>query len=152
MKLSGWKGLVAACVAVLAACDGGGLTGVTGEQMELARARQLWNQHGTDDYRMTVRLTGAWFGGKAVIVVRDGEPVSVQPVEPGNGVTVSLWESYDTVEELFGVLQRAVEDDAFRIDASYHAGYGVPVDVFIDHREGWADDEHGFVVETFDRQ
>ncbi|WP_420125093.1 DUF6174 domain-containing protein [Longimicrobium sp.] len=150
MKLTGLKSLVAACVAVLAACDGGSLTGVTGEQMELANAQRLWSVNGMDDYGMTVRLTGAWFGGKAVIEVRGGVPVSVKPVEPANGVTAQLWESYDTVEELFGILQRAVEEDAFRIDATFHAQYGVPVEVFVDHRESWVDDEQGFVVETFD--
>ena len=149
MKLSGLKGLVAACVAVLAACDGG-LTGVTGEQMELARARRLWSANGIDDYRMTVRLGGAWFSGKAVIEVRNGVPVSVQPVEPANGVTAELWANYDTVEEMFGVLQHAADEDAFRIDATFHTRYGVPVDVFIDPGESWADDEHGFIVETFD--
>lgn len=151
MKLSGRKCVFAACLAVLAACDGG-LTEVTGEQMELAQARQLWSQHGTDDYRMTVLLTGSWFGGKAVIDVRDGKPVSVRLVEPREGVTAELWENHDTVEELFGVLQNAVDSDAFLVDASFHARYGVPVEGFIDQRGGMADDEHGFVVETFDRQ
>lgn len=29
---------------------------------------------------------------------------------------------------------------------------GVPVDVYVDYRERWADDEHGFIVEAFERR
>ncbi len=149
MKLSRWKVMAAACVALLAACDDP--TSITGEQMELERARQLWEAEGVDDYRMQVRLTGAWFGGAAVIHVRNGVPVSVEPVGESLGETGDLWSHYDTVEELFAILQRAVDEDADHIDASFHARYGLPVDVYIDFRESWADDESGFIVETFDR-
>jgi hypothetical protein len=150
MKLICRKALFAGCLAVLAACEGS-LTGVTGEKMELSSARRRWSLGGVDDYRMTVDVWGAWMGGTAVIEVRNGVPVSVEPVgESGPGME-ELFGGYDTVEELFGILERAVADDAYLIDASYHVGYGVPVEVSIDHREGWADDEHGFRVQTFDR-
>lgn len=150
MKLTGWKMLVAGSIALLAACDDP--TGITGERMELARARQLWSAEDVDDYRMRVRLVGAWFGGAAVIHVRNGVPVSVEPVEPGDGQTIAgVWSHYDTVEELFGILQHALDEEADDIDATFHARYGLPVHVSIDYREAWADDEQGFIVETFDR-
>lgn len=148
MKLSGRKCVFAACLAVLAACDGDP-TGVVGEPMELATALRMWDVRGTDDYRMTVRLRGAWSGGKAVIEVRNGVPVSVQP---GSGMAPEVFSEYDTVDELFGLLQSAVDDDAFRIDATFHPRLGLPAEVMIDPGEFWADDEYGFAVETFDRQ
>jgi hypothetical protein len=134
----------------LAAC-GGDLTGVTGEKMELAAARRLWEHEGVDDYRMTVRLTGAWLGGAAVIAVRNGVPVSVRPMGELGPESSGMFSGYDTVEELFGILEHAVAENADHIDATYHARYGVPVDVYVDYRESWVDDESGFVVETFDR-
>ena len=150
MRLSARFGMVAGCVALLAACDDP--SGVTGERMEMERARALWSAEGVDDYRMQVRLVGAWFGGAAVIHVRNGVPVSVETVEPGDGRTIAeVWSHYDTVEELFGILQHAVDEDADHIDATFHARYGLPVQVSIDYRESWADDEQGFIVETFDR-
>jgi hypothetical protein len=151
MKLSGGRMMAVACLAVLAAC-GGDPTGIRGARMDLMRARALWDARGSDDYRMTVRLTGAWVGGAAVIQVRDGVPVSVEPVEPSNGLTAHAFQQHDTVEELFAVLERAVEQDAFRIDAEYHTRFGLPVDVYIDQMEDAVDEEHGFIVEAFDRQ
>lgn len=149
MKLPGRMGMVAGMAALLAACSEP--TGVTGERMELARARQLWDTRGVDDYRMQVRLVGAWFGGAAVIHVRNGAPVSVEPLGRQGGAGVGeLWSHYDTVEELFAVVQRAVEYPADHIDATFHGRYGLPVDVAVDLEEQMADDEHGFIVETFD--
>jgi hypothetical protein len=151
MKLSGAKMLVVASLAVLAAC-GGDPTGIRGARMDLVRARALWDARGSDDYRMTVRLTGAWIGGAAVIQVRDGVPVSVQPVGSNDPLPAEMFRDHDTIEELFGIVQRAVDEDAFRIDAEYHTRFGVPVDVFIDLMENAVDEEHGFIVEAFDLQ
>ena len=152
MKLSGKKMMIAGCAALLAACSDGP-TGIVGTQMEMHRARQTWNSQGVDDYRMTVRLTGAWFGGSAVVTVRDGVPVSVQPVGDGNigPGAGDLWSHYDTVEELFGIVEHAIDENADRLHATFHDRYGIPVEVDIDYRENWADDEQGFAVETFDR-
>jgi hypothetical protein len=150
MSLSGRTMVAAACLAVLAACDGDPL-GIRGERMELAQARQLWEREGTDDYRMTVRRTGAWFGGSAVIRVRDGVPVSVQPIDPVDGVTPEVFGAYDTVEELFAIVENAVAEGADRLDAAYHPRLGLPVDVYVDWAD-WADEEHGFVVEAFVRE
>lgn len=149
MKLIRRMGMVAGTLALLAACSDP--TAITGEEMEMELARRKWDAQQVDDYRMQVRLVGAWFGGAAVIHVRNGVPVSVEPVGNQSGAGGSeLWSRYDTVEELFAVLERAVEEDAYRIDATYEGSYGLPVDVFVDLIENAVDDEHGFIVETFD--
>jgi hypothetical protein len=150
MKLSCRKALFAGCLAVLAACEGEP-TAIVAEHMELTAARQLWDAQGVDDYRMRVRLMGAWVNAAAVITVRDGAPVSVDPVDQRGMEYVDLFDDYDTVEELFAVLEDAMADAADHIDATYHSDYGLPVEVFIDFRETAVDDEHGFIVETFER-
>ncbi|HEX6373671.1 MAG TPA: DUF6174 domain-containing protein [Longimicrobium sp.] len=143
---------MAACLAALAACsEEGPAEPVVGERMELAAARGLWSAHGTDDYRMTVRLTGAWWNGAAVIRVRNGVPVSVQSVAGGSEVPREVWRGYDTVDELFALVERAVQENAHFMEAEYHSSYGLPVDVFVDMRQNMVDDEQGFIVETFDR-
>ncbi|HEX5869909.1 MAG TPA: DUF6174 domain-containing protein [Longimicrobium sp.] len=150
--MPGGKWVAAACLAVLAACsEEGPAEPVVGEQMELAAARGLWNAHGSDDYRMTVRLTGAWWNGAAVIWVRNGVPVAVQSVAGGSEVPREVWRSYDTVDELFALVERAVQENAHFLAAEYHSSYGLPVDVFVDMRQNMVDDEQGFIVETFDR-
>jgi hypothetical protein len=148
MKLSRLNVLASASVSLLAACSDP--AGITGERFELERARNLWEDRAVADYDMTVWLTGAWVTGGAQIQVRGGVPVSVQPVSEGNRLPPEAFRDYDTVEELFGVLRHAVDEGADRIDAEFDARYGVPVDVYVDYRETWADDEHGFTVEAFE--
>lgn len=136
--------------ALLGACSDDP-TGIAGTRMEMERARQIWNARDVDDYRMTVRLTGAWFNDSAVITVRDGVP-SVQMAGEQGSMAGELWSRYDTVEELFGVVQKAIEDDADHLDATFNARYGLPIEVDIDYSERAADDELGFIVEAFDPQ
>lgn len=151
MNLSRRKWMFAASVSLLAACSDP--AGIEGERLELERARQLWERRAVADYDMTVRLTGAWVSGAARIEVREGVPVSVQAITgEGNPLPPEAFRDYDTVEELFGVLQHAVDEEADRIDAEFHPRYGVPVDVYVDYREMGADDEHGFIVEAFERR
>jgi hypothetical protein len=148
MKTIRLRLLAAASVSMLAACSDP--SGITGERFELQRAQQLWEERAVADYDMTVRLTGSWVSGAAQIQVRGGVPVSVQAVNQGNPLPGEAFRDYDTVEELFGILRHAVDEDADRIDAQFDARYGVPVDVYVDYRKTWADDEHGFIVEAFE--
>ncbi|HEU0300044.1 MAG TPA: DUF6174 domain-containing protein [Longimicrobium sp.] len=138
--IAGWLGLLAAC------------SSPTGEEMEVQRARALWDSRQIGDYQMTVWLGGAWLSGTAIIRVRDGVPVSVQSIGEGPALPPEVFSGHDTVEELFAILQRAVDEDADHIGARFHARYGVPLEVYIDMRTTWADDEQGFGVESFQLQ
>ena len=149
MKHSGWKMMVAACVALLAGCSESP-TEIVAEDMDLVQARALWDARGAVDYSMTVRLTGAWFSGAAEIWVRDGAPVWVHPIGSNSGVSAEIFSSYDTVEELFRILEAADEEDAELVEAMFHARYGLPVDVYVDWRRNAVDDETGFIVESFE--
>jgi hypothetical protein len=62
---------------------------------------------------------------------------------------MSAFQRYDTVEELFGVLEQAFDNGADKVDATYDATLGVPIDVDIDPMRDAIDEEHGFVVEGF---
>lgn len=147
MKLSGRKAVVAGCLAVMAACGDEHPTGpLEGEPMEVAAARALWNAQGVDDYRMTVRLTGPWANGAAVILVHNGVPVVVHQIGQYHGTTPASFSEYDTVEELFAQLER----DADRVIAEFHPRLGLPVDGFIDVHADAIDDESGFIVESFE--
>jgi hypothetical protein len=147
MRLFGRMGMAAGCAAMLAAC--GDVTGSGGDPMEFGRAFDLWNSKGIDDYRMTVRLQGGWLGGAAVIEVRDGVPVSVRPIAPGEGLPPEAFRDFDTVDELFGILANALNHEADRIDARYDRFLGVPLDVYIDPDTDAIDEEHGFLIEAF---
>ena len=115
----------------------------------LAHYRQVWSAAGITDYQMTVKQVGEWFTGSAVIQVRNGVPVSVKHLTT-EGVTwhPAAFESYDTVEELFAIIQRGIEGGADHLVVNYDRRRGLPLSAHIDH-SGWADDAHGFVIEDF---
>lgn len=137
--------LLAALVATLSACSDPSGTDADAEA-RLERNRQRWNAAGIDDYRMRVRLQGAWFGGTAVIEVRDGVPVSITPDDETGP---EPFRSYDTVEKMFAVVARAIEQEAYRLDVEYERDRGIPTNVYVDLHRDWVDEEHGFVVEDF---
>lgn len=141
------KCAAAGCAAMLAACDGDS-TGA--DPAELQRAMEQWNTQGIDDYRMTIRRQGGMVGGAAIITVRDGEPVSVQGIAPTEGMPAGFFQYFDTVEELFHILEVAHRDKSDRIDAEYHPQFGVPMDVYIDPAKNVVDEEYGFEIETFE--
>jgi hypothetical protein len=137
-----------ACVAALAACSSN--PNLADEEARMERSRQVWNAQGIDDYRMIVWITGGLLGGGAVIEVRDGVPVSVQPAEGGpQHLPMSAFARYDTVEELFAVLEQAFDRNVHEVKAEYDPRFGLPIDVDIDPMRDAIDEEHGFSVEGF---
>ena len=137
----------AGCAAMLAACDGDP-TGA--DAAELRRAMDQWTAQGIDDYRMTIARQGGMIAGGAIITVRDGAPVSVQVTFPGEGMPASFFERFDTVEELFHIVEVAHSDRSHRIDAEYHPQFGVPMDVYVDPAKNVVDEEYGFRIQTFE--
>ena len=122
----------------------------TSQEVRFAQYRQQWSAAGIRDYRMTVKLHGAWSSGAADVQVRNGAPVLVSPRKRGDHtIPAEAFRSYDTVEELFAVIERALEQEADRLEVNYHRSVGVPVYADVDVRFSWADDEHGFSVEDF---
>ncbi len=137
-----------ASAVALSACSGNPT--LADEEAQMERSRQVWNAQGIDDYRMIVRITGGMLGGSALVEVRDGVPVSVQPAEGGpQHLPMSAFAGYDTVEELFAILERAFDRDVHELKAEYDPHFGVPIDVDIDPMRDAIDEEHGFVVEGF---
>ncbi|HZG44199.1 MAG TPA: DUF6174 domain-containing protein [Longimicrobium sp.] len=137
-----------ASVVALSACAGSPT--LADEKARMERNRQVWIAQGIDDYRMTVRLQGGWFSGSVVVEVRDGVPVSRHtPANEPQQVPPEAFAEYDTVEELFAILERAFENDADDVDATYDPTLGLPLDVFIDPMKNAIDEEHGFVVQGF---
>ncbi|HEV2150501.1 MAG TPA: DUF6174 domain-containing protein [Longimicrobiaceae bacterium] len=148
MRLSLAIAAVVLSTAVLASCSEP--MGPADETARLERHRRLWAAQGANSYRMTVRLHGAWTGGAAVIEVRGGVPVAISPLHHPNGpVAPETFRHHDTVEELFAVVQFALEQEAERLEVKYSSRFGVPSFVDVDLRSTWADDEHGFSVEDF---
>ncbi|HEY7768016.1 DUF6174 domain-containing protein [Longimicrobium sp.] len=137
-----------ASVVALSACAGNST--LADEEARMERSRQVWNAQGIDDYRMIVSVSAGMIAGSATIEVRDGVPVSVQRTEGGpQTLPLSAFARYDTVEELFAVLEQAFENGSDEIEALYDSTLGVPLSVAIDPMKNAIDEEHGFLVNGF---
>lgn len=121
------------------------------DRHELREARELWAVRGPVDYEYVVRnQCFCMLGGVAVrVVVENGSVESATIVETGQPVPSSSAQAYRDIEGLFGVIEDAIDRDAVRLDAEYDNAYGFPSLVWIDYRTNIADEEFGWVIETF---
>lgn len=142
--------VVASLATALTGCSD--LFGPTSEAGRLERNQRLWRAAAVDDYRMTVKLQGAWFYGAVVVEVRNGTPVSVTPHGPSTlpaEYITTAFQDLDTVEELFTAVQRAIDQKPERLEVKYDPRLGAPTYLYVDVSANIADEEHGFAVEDF---
>lgn len=131
-------------------CGSGG--GTIGAVDNVATARNLWTRKRPASYRYQLRLLV--FGPPTVtepvlVEVRNHIPVSITPVTPGRAIEEAAFVRYDTVEELLGVVEEAVERPAEQLNATFDTRYGYPKEVNIDYSRQMADEEIRFHVTDF---
>ena len=111
--------------------------------------REQWASQGIDSYQ--VRFQRSCFCGPdyrraAVVVVRGGEIASATYADDGTVVEPEFFDRYETIDGLFDLIQKGIEQGAARIDVTYDEKYGYPTDLYIDWHEGMADEEQGFAM------
>ena len=55
-------------------------------------------------------------------------------------------ERYKAMDNLFDLLQSAIDENAYTISAKYHPELGYPTDVWIDYEQHSVDEELGFSI------
>ena len=118
---------------------------------DLVAARARWTANGGGDYDLTARaLCFCPYGGQPVrVVVRGGRVVEALVVATGQPVPSSVAPIYRPIDQLFDVIEDAVQRRAHRIEATYDAHYGYPTHFLIDYVENAADEEFGYEIEAF---
>lgn len=114
-------------------------------------SRTVWEARDLRSYSYLLRVNAFSLEGAAGAVrveVTDGVPTVIAPAggEIPQGAT---FERFDTIPELFGLIEDAEARNAVVIRAEYDPAYGYPSDVYIDYEGQLADDEFGFVVTDF---
>lgn len=142
--------LIALAAIALAGCGGGDDANPT--ETALARSRARWQAQGIRSYRYRFQVN-AFIGPPLTtpveVVVRDGVPQSVTPLDPAVTIDPAFFARYDTIEELFAVIGDAEDRSAPQIDVEYDATNGVPKSVYIDYNRNVADEEFGYTVTEF---
>ena len=116
------------------------------DRAALVRARAAWAALGADDYTFVVGPR-CFCGPPQEIrtTVVDGVAVSRVFVHDGSPVPANQFRTIETVDAMLAHVQKALDDGADELDATYDA-HGVPVDVSIDYSRNAADEEFGWGV------
>ena len=139
---------------LLSACSLG--TGPNEQQLEtLEERRAIWEASGVADYSYTVAVYSMVIGGRPIAVeVRGGTPTSVRYTDTGDEVAApegSFVARFDTIDELFDVVEEQIQNRADQVSATYDVVLGYPVYAEFNPTLGAVDDEFSFLVSNFER-
>jgi hypothetical protein len=121
------------------------------ERERLEQARAQWRSLGIADYRFTFQracFCAPSLRDPALVNVLRGAIVSVESVPGGAPQDPAL---YYTVEQLFQLIEDAIDQDAARLSVTYDSGLGYPTSGFIDRNEMIADEELGFEASSLEQ-
>jgi Family of unknown function (DUF6174) len=130
---------------VLAACiRPEGTQPPTAAQTALQQAQQQWQAQELDSYSYTLALSCFCVDDlrqPVVISVTDGEMASIIKVEGGEPAAAEFFADYNTVEKLFALIQKAIDEGADEVTITYDATLGYPTDIKVDTSFQMADEE-----------
>lgn len=141
--------LLAAISLTMAACGGA----ESPEQAALDDALTTWSSTEHAHYRMTTQRSCEClpeYVQPIVVEVMDNAIVSAVYESSGDPVSADVQATLHTVDGMFGVIQDAIDEDAYRLVVSYDPTRGFPVDIFIDYDERVADEEFSLSVRDFE--
>jgi hypothetical protein len=137
--------LLSALPLLLLAC-----AGPYGEaQGELSQNEQKWAAQNIDDYRYTLRILCFCpedIRDPVVVEVRDGATQSVTYAADGRPATNNLFESANTVDELFDIIRGSIARKVDKITVEYDPALGYPKQISIDPNENMVDEETAYTV------
>ena len=101
----------------------------------LEENKPKWRANGSENYHFNFQRSCFClrdFTREAVVEVAQGAIFAVTYADDGGAVDADLNDSYDTVDELFALLEEAVVSGAVQIDAEFDPILGYPVSLYID--------------------
>ncbi|GAB4568491.1 MAG: hypothetical protein Tsb0020_22010 [Haliangiales bacterium] len=115
-------------------------------QQPLEAAQALWDAAALSRYQFTYQrscLCLPEYTNPTLIEVENG---TITSAFDQVAMVDRAPENYHSVEQLFEVIQDAIDQDADEITVSYDGSQGFPTDVFIDYSLGTADEEFSVTV------
>jgi hypothetical protein len=119
------------------------------EQTALDDARARWQAGALPAYSFTwgenCHCVGYTFREIQIFVVENAI-TSATYVEDSTAVPENVMLRLKTIDELFAVIQAAIDRPAYEVDCTYDAALGWPSQVRIDYEQYTADEELGVVI------
>jgi hypothetical protein len=120
---------------------------------QLTINRQLWRKQKSRNYRYQVSKSCFCVPearGPVKVTVRRGRTTSVTDAQ-GKPVKREFFNQYDTVPELFNVIEDAIAKKASSVNVQYHPQFGYPTQINIDYDSQMADEELYLTVENLQK-
>ena len=119
---------------------------------ELIQNRELWAAQGITDYQMEFRwiyFCPPDYVAPVIISVSAGDTIdSVVFAENKLPVDQKDFATYPSINELFDLIQGAIDQQAFHISVAYHAEFVYPLSAAIDYDQRIMDEEMRFLVSS----
>ncbi len=126
------------------------LNPLSAAQEQLDTHRQRWEAVGLIDYRFTFERTcfcPPEFSPTVIITVKNKVVESVQDAQSGELLTNPPYPY--TIDDIFTIIQEAIEKGSAEVSATYDAQLGYPIDVYIDTYANAIDEEYSMKVRNF---
>ncbi|HEY7767038.1 DUF6174 domain-containing protein, partial [Longimicrobium sp.] len=123
-----------------------------------ARARALWGREGGPSYTYTLELQCYCAAGTSlapvVVTVKSDQPVSriykkANAADPTISASADVFGPYDTVDELFEVIEDAIDRDANILQVGYNDLRGFPDVINVAVKGGTANDQRILFISDF---
>lgn len=117
---------------------------VSGQQRELDSNRDLWRGENITEYTYTLQITcfcPPEITQPVVVRVSQDSILSVVGAASGQPVEGSLIANFYTVDDLFEVVQDAIDREAHQLSVTYDADLHYPISIVIDYDERAVDEE-----------
>ncbi len=114
---------------------------------------EVWAAQGIDDYQYTLQVSCFCMVDATrpvTITVQNGQVASITYVDDGTAADPALFEQYDTIDEIFAVIDEAAAQEPARLDVTYDEATGVPQSIAIDISEQMADEELYLEISDFE--
>jgi len=128
------------------------------QREELARARALWGREGGPSYTFTLELQCYCASGTSLapvsVTVKNDQPVSriykkANPADPSVTASAEVFGPYDTVDELFEVIEDAIDRDANVLQVGYNDAKGFPEVINVTLKGGVSNDQRIILISGF---
>ena len=146
---------VAACGGTLASCSSTTPRADGLPQSELGAHHRKWSARAVSSYRYTVRrvcLCAPPVTRPAVVTVRDGAVREAVYADDGTPVAPEDVRFFATVDQLFRIVQDALDRGAEELAVTYDPVYGYPRTIRIDYRKAAVDDEQLYTASDLQPQ
>ena len=123
------------------------------EQRDLSQALESWSIDTPDHYQYVARRSCECLpevGMPIIVEVQNGAVVSAVYEADLMPVSAEVLGLQYTIDDLFGVIQDAVDEGAYRIDVTYNGDRGYPETIGIDYEMNIADEEFYLDVRNFE--